>query len=255
MGALEIPEYVHAYGTFAGEAAPPAGFPSDGIAAQSGISGFARNGPGDYTVTLTSPVSFLEAAAAAEVGLNQLVVIGAQIDPDTRRVQVRSYDTLGVPADCRVFNVKVAKLQTGPPGQIAIPGPVVPVVVGGSSCGPETFITIDSDDNITLLAYETQYEVTNPLFIPGENENTETDLPPILLADKGRCIWLYTCYDNDPNDTENFGHGQITTPGADVMRLCGTQQGVTTVQQVDLMANNDSLKLYHDGIDTWYFGN
>ncbi len=251
MGALEIPEYVHAYGTFAGEAAPPAGFPSDGIAAQSGISGFTRNGPGDYTVTLTSPISFLEAAAAAEVGLNQLVVIGAQIDPDTQRVQVRSYDTLGVPADCRVFNVKVAKLQTGPPGQIAIPGPVVPVVVGGGDCGPTTFLDVNQDDSIVALAYETQYQLNND-GVGNPAANTETQLPLIALADKGRCIWVYTCYSNDPNDPQLFGHGQVKVadPAPDQIKLDGGN-----IATVDLFVQDDSLKFYHDGVDTWYLGN
>ncbi len=121
-----------------------------------------------------------------------------------------------------------------------------------AACGPEDFETVNGDDSPVALLYETQYDINNNS--AGEPADTQLDLPAITMADKGRCIWIYTCYQNDPNDIQNFGHGFIKpdSPGSgDAIKI----NGGISFGPLDLFVNDDSLKLYHDGVDTWYFGN
>lgn len=248
MGAVETEDFVHASGTFAGEDPPPAPVPADGVVGQQGVRSFTRNGVGDYTLELEERIGFLEAEIRVVAGLNQLVVIGGGVDfADTRLVQVRSYTPLGVPADCQIFSVQVLQIAVGPPGQLPNPGPPAPISAGGS-CGPDTFIEVNGDDNPVALAYETQYDLNNN---SGDEPTVYTlELPTILLADKGRCIWLYTCYQNDPMDDQNFGRAQVKSFD-NVIKMFGN----ATSGPVDLIVVDDSLKMYHDGIDTWYMGN
>lgn len=130
MSAVETEDYVHASGTFAGVDPPPAPVPPDGVVGQQGIRNFTRNGVGDYTLELEQRIGFREAEVRVVPGLNQLVVIGGQVDfGNTRLVLVRCYDPLGNPADCEIFSVQVLQIAIGPVGQLPNPAPVVPIGV------------------------------------------------------------------------------------------------------------------------------
>ncbi len=131
--AIETEDYVHAAGTFAGVDPPPAPIPADGVVGQQGIRNFTRNGLGDYTLELEERIGFREALVRVVPGLNQLVVIGGQVDfANTRLVQVRCYNTLGAPADCQIFSVQVLQVAVGPVGQLPLAAPPAPIVASAA---------------------------------------------------------------------------------------------------------------------------
>jgi chitodextrinase len=123
-----------------------------------------------------------------------------------------------------------------------------------AQCGPMTFVDVNGDTNPAELAYETQYNLNNDS--GDEPQDYILQLPEILPADVGRCIWLYTCYANDPMDADNFGHAQIQPFAGDFIKLNGANLGQSP-DNFNLTTQNDALKLFHDGVanGVWYFGN
>lgn len=134
MGAIETEDFIHAAGTFAGGPPPfVAPIPADGVVGQQGVRSFTRNGVGAYTLQLEQRIGFREALVRVVPGLNQLVVIGGQVDDtDTSLIRIASYNTLGAPTDCEIFSVLVLQVAVGPVGQLALPPPPAPVVASGA---------------------------------------------------------------------------------------------------------------------------
>lgn len=114
--------------------------------------------------------------------------------------------------------------------------------------GPRDRVSVNQDDSPVTLEYGRLYVIDNDGAAP--SGNTQVNLPAITQGDLGRPIYLLTCYTNDPNDTDNFGHGLVKRNGSDQINVTCANES-----ELELYVQDDALILYHDGVSTWYLGN
>lgn len=117
--------------------------------------------------------------------------------------------------------------------------------------GPRDSVPVNQDDNDVALEYGRLYLIDND-GVASPASNVTLDLPTVELGDRGRPIYLLTCYSNDANDPQNFGHGVVKADGTE-----GNQIKVAGLNQsnINLYVQDDALVLYHDGVSIWYLGN
>ncbi len=112
---------------------------------------------------------------------------------------------------------------------------------------PTEFVLVNGDDDPVTLVYGKIFEVNNDGGDPADP--VDLNLPAIVSRDVGKPIFIKCRYDNNPLDTDTFGHGILKRAGSDVILFNGAS--VTTL---DLVANDEDLVLRHDGVSTWYLG-
>lgn len=121
----EIKNRQHAIALIAPVPAAPFTTP---IVSAVGVSGFVRNGAGNYTVALTDAAPFHTTRTSASLGANVLGTIGAQLAPDGGSVLVTAFDPFGIPFDPQFFDLAVDTIRDGEgvgpaPAPPAVPPP------------------------------------------------------------------------------------------------------------------------------------
>lgn len=127
--ANEIKNRQHAIAMVAPVPAAPFTTP---IVSSVGVSGFVRNGPGNYTVALNEAAPFHTTRTSASLGANVLGTIGAQLAPGGASVLVTAFDPLGVPFDPQYFDLAVDTIRDG---EGVGPAPALPAVPAPPSFG------------------------------------------------------------------------------------------------------------------------
>jgi hypothetical protein len=149
MGALEIPDAVHAAGTFAG-AASVSPFPTSRMITSAGFTGCVRNAAGKYTLTFEQPINLGECDIHVGFPLGfPGFSANAQVAADGLSMRVELFNAAGVQADASFFYVSILKipgntiyaeaLPTTPTAQPAI----VPGFINGLTLSVVSATTLD----------------------------------------------------------------------------------------------------------------